>query len=101
MVTSTGLQMTINSPFTFSTLAFDNYYTGNVTDSIGPMHYELDSPTVFPVPSSLTVPAGSSSLVTVFPTSPYDGHSPSQTGLLLMYTNGKAGQEASLVTVFP
>ena len=101
MVTSTGLQMTINSPFTFSTLAFDNYYTGNVTDSIGPMHYELDSPTVFPVPSSLTVPAGSSSLVTVFPTSPYDGHSPSQTGLLLMYTKGKAGQEASLVTVFP
>jgi hypothetical protein len=65
------------------------------------MQYELDMPTVFAVPSSVSVPAGSSSLLTVFPTSPYNGHSPSQTGLLLMYTDGKTGQEASTVTVFP
>jgi len=95
------LQLTINSPFTFSVLAFDNYFTGNLTDEIGPMKYELDMPTVFPVPASLSVPAGSSSLVTVFPTSPYNGKSPSQTGLLLMYTDGKTGHETSNVTVFP
>ena len=99
--TSTGLQMTINSPFKFTVNAFDNYFTGFLTDSIGPMQYELDSPTVFPIPADVTVPAGSSSLVTVFPTSPYNGNSPSQTGLLLMYTDGKAGTEASQVTVFP
>jgi len=101
LVTSTKLQLTVSSPFTFSVLAFDNFYTGNLTDEIGPMQYELDMPTVFAVPSSVSVPAGSSSLLTVFPTSPYNGHSPSQTGLLLMYTDGKTGQEASTVTVFP
>jgi len=102
LTTSTGLSMQISAPFTFSVFAYDNYYTGSLTDSITGMKYELDSPQDFPVPSSLTVPAGSSSLVTVFPTSPYNGNSPSQKGLLLMYTNGNtAQQEASTVTVFP
>lgn len=101
MSTSTGLKLNINTPFTFTVNAFDNYFTGNLTDQISLMQYELDSPQVFPVPADLTVPPNTSTLLTVFPTSPYNGNSPSQKGLLLMYTDGKTGQEASSVIVFP
>ena len=100
-LTTTHGSVTINAPFKFSVLAFDNYFTGNLTDIVLGMKYELDSPQEFTVPPSLVVPAGSSSLVTVFPTSPYNGNSPSQKGLLLLYTDGKTGQESSQVTVFP
>jgi subtilisin family serine protease len=107
LTTSTGLSLTYSTPFTFSVLAFDNYYTGNLTDLIGPMQYELDMPTVYPAVSTFTVPANGSTNLTVFPnnvgnvyfTGPYNGNSPSQTGLLLMYTDGKAGQEDASVTV--
>jgi len=107
--TSTGLQLGTNTPFAFSVLAIDNYFSGAVTDSIGPMHYELDMPQFYSGTTDFTVPASGSTNLTVFPNnaanpylgSPYNGQSPSQTGLLLMYTDGKAGQEDSLVTVTP
>jgi subtilisin family serine protease len=98
---TSGRQVTTNAPFIFDVAAFDNYFTGNLTDLIAGMQYELDSPTVFPVPASLVVPSGSTANVTVFPSSPYNGNSPSQTGLLLMYTDGKTGQESSNVLVTP
>jgi Subtilase family len=107
--TASGLSLTPATPFTFSVFAFDNYYTGNLTDIIGPMQYELDSPQVYPFPPDLTAAANTSTPVQIFPnnaanpffTGPYNGNSPSQTGLLLMYTDGKAGQETSFVTVKP
>ena len=107
--TAGGLSLTTSTPFTFFLLAFDNYYTGNLTDSIGPMQYELDMPKVYPVPTDLTAAANTSTPVLIVPNNaanpflgaPYNGNSPSQTGLLLMYTDGKAGQEASFVTVTP
>jgi hypothetical protein len=107
--TASGLSLTPATPFTFSVFAFDNYYTGNLTDAIGPMRYELDSPQVYPFPPDLTAAANTSTPVQIFPnnaanpffTGPYNGNSPSQTGLLLMYTDGKAGQETSFVTVKP
>ena len=100
LTTSKG-NVTLSSPFKFSVLAFDNYYTGNLTDSIKGMKYELDNPKFFTTTPSFTVPAGGSTLITVVPQLPYNGNSPSQTGLLFMYTHGKTGQEASPVTVFP
>jgi subtilisin family serine protease len=107
--TSTGLQLGFSTPFVFSVLAFDNYYTGNLTDFIGPMQFELDMPTVYPAVSEFIVPADGSTNLAVFPnnaanvylTGPYNGNSPSQTGLLLMYTDGKAGQEDASITVSP
>jgi hypothetical protein len=99
--TAGGLQLLISTPFTFSVLAFDNYFTGNLTDLIGPMKYELDMPQLFPASSEFTVAPGGSSALTIIPTAPYNGNSPSQTGLLFMYTDGKAGQEASIVKVTP
>jgi subtilisin family serine protease len=96
--TASGLSLTISTPFTFFVYAFDNYYTGNLTDLIGPMQYELDRPQEYPVPFDLTAAANTSTPVLIVP---FNGNSPSQTGLLLMYTDGKAGQEASFVTVTP
>ncbi len=99
--TSTGLQLGASTPFTFSVKAFDNYFTQTVTDSIGPMKYELDMPKFSLVADEITVPAGSSTNVTVSPNASYNGKSPAQTGLLLMYTDGKAGQESSSIPVTP
>jgi hypothetical protein len=99
----------VTAPFTFSVLAFDNYYTGNLTDLIGPMKYEMDMPQSYPSSPTVSVAAGASSGISVLPnnasspylTGPYNGNSPSQSGLLLMYTNGKDGREADIVTVTP
>jgi hypothetical protein len=73
------------------------------------MQYELDMPTVYPFSSTLTVPADGSTNLAVYPnnaanvyfTGPYNGNSPSQTGLLLMYTDAKAGQEEAAIAVTP
>ena len=109
LVTSTGLQMAVTTPFSYSVLAFDNYFTGNLTDSIGPMAYELDMPQVYPAITDFTVAPNASLPITIVPnnaanpyfTGPYNGNSPSQTGLLLMYTDGKLAREADFVAVTP
>ncbi len=99
--TSSGLQLTVSTPFTYSVAAFDNYFTGNLTDLIGPMKYELDMPKVFPASAEFTVPAGGSVALSIIPTSPYNGNSPSQSGLLFMYTDGKVAREVDNVVVTP
>ncbi len=107
--TSQGLQLTYSTPFVYSVLAFDNYYTGNLTDSIGPMKYELDMPQFYAGASDFTVPVNGATPVAIFPnnaanpyfTGPYNGNSPSQTGMLLMYTDGKVAREADFVSVTP
>lgn len=97
--TASGLSLGISTPFTFSVLAFDNYFTGNLTDEIGPMRYELDNPKFFASAPQLVVPNGGTSPLTLFATAGYNGNSPSQTGLLFMYTDGKTGQEAATVSI--
>jgi subtilisin family serine protease len=92
--------LTVSQPFTFSVLAFDNYYTGNLTDFIAGMKYELDMPQDYTY-ASVVVPAGFSGSIPVTPNNAYNGNSPSQKGLLFLYTNGKTGQESSTVLVSP
>lgn len=107
LTTAAGLSLGVSTPFTFVVDAFDNFYTGNLTDQIGPMQYELDMPQFYA--GNPTVPANSSSLLTIFPNNaghvffsgPYNGNSPSQTGLLLMYQDAPAGAEASQILVKP
>jgi subtilisin family serine protease len=94
---ATGISLGLSSPFIFSVLAFDNYFTGNLTDFIGPMVYELDSPTAYTDAASLTVASGSSADLTVFNNA--NPLSLSQIGLLLMYTNGLTNREADIVPV--
>ena len=105
---SAATSVSDQTPFTFSVLAFDNYYTGNLTDIISGMKYELDMPQEYTIPT-FSVGAGTSTSVPVIPnnagnpyfTGPYNGNSPSQTGLLFLYTNGKTGQESSIVIITP
>ncbi len=107
--TAGGLQLTYSTPFAFEVLAFDNFFTGNLTDSIGPMYYELDMPQAYALPTEIAVPPNSPTAITVFPNNvaniyfsgPYNGNSPSQTGLLLMYTDGKVNRETDSVSVSP
>jgi hypothetical protein len=109
LTTSTGLKLLTSTPFTYSVLAFDNYFTGNLTDSIGPMAYELDMPQFYVATTEFTAAANVSTPVTVVPNNAanpfmsgaYNGNSSSQTGILFMYTDGKVGQEASMVAVKP
>jgi hypothetical protein len=96
--TQSGLKLNSNTPFTFTLIAFDNYFTGNLTDQIGPMRYELDMPQVFPDQPDVLVPAGGSTTIHAVPNSAYNGNSPSQTGLLLMYKDGLAGKESDTLT---
>jgi hypothetical protein len=105
---STSGSVAVNTPFTFGVYAFDNYYTSNLTDLITGMQYELDMPKVYPSLSSFSMPVGSATLPIVpnnaanpYFGAPYNGNSPSQKGLLFMYTHGKTGQESSQVTVTP
>jgi subtilisin family serine protease len=105
---SSSTSVTVSSPFTYSVLAVDNYYTGNLTDFIAGMKYELDMPQEYAAPS-FSVTAGASTSVLIAPnnaanpyfTAPYNGNSPSQQGILFLYTNGKTGQESSLVFIAP
>jgi hypothetical protein len=107
-LTSAAGSVTVNSQFTFSVLAFDNYYTGNLTDFIAGMKYELDMPQEYTL-STFVVPAAFNGSISVAPNNaahpyfsgPYNGNSPSQKGILFLYTNGKTGQESSTVLVTP
>ncbi|MBV9406593.1 MAG: hypothetical protein JO211_14710, partial [Acidobacteriaceae bacterium] len=108
LATSTGLQLATSTAFSFYVAAFDNYYTGNLTDFVGPMSYELDMPQFYSA-EEFTVPANGIVNLTVYPnnasspflTGAYNGNSPSQSGLLLMYKDAKNGQETSSVVVSP
>ena len=100
--------MAVNRQFTFSVLAFDNFYTGNLTDLITGMKYELDMPQEY-TNATFTLAAGSSTSLSIVPNNaanpyfgtPYNGNSPAQKGLLLLYTNGKTGLESSMVQITP
>ncbi len=102
------VSVSVNQPFTFSVLAFDNYYTGNLTDLITGMQYELDMPQEYTAPS-FSVAAGGSTVLPVLTNNaanpylggPYNGNSPSQKGLLFLYTDGKTGQESSSILIAP
>jgi hypothetical protein len=91
------LQLGVSTPFNFFVLAFDNHFSGNLTDLIGPMFYELDMPQSYSAFADFAVPANGALPLPVVPnnaanpffTGPYNGNSLSQAGLLFMYTDGK------------
>lgn len=97
-----ALGLTPSSQFNFSVFAFDNYFTGSQTDSIENMTYTVGTPkfTASGVPAS-GVPAGGSSTLSISAVPGGAAASPSQTGLLLMYRDGKLKQEAATITVTP
>jgi hypothetical protein len=89
------------SPMRFTVLAADNYHSGLVNDSIGPMTYTLATPRFTISPSSFTLGAGGSGTLPVVHVPAGDAASPSQTGLLLLHTHALKGKEANLIPVTP
>jgi subtilisin family serine protease len=104
-----ALGVTPDTKFDFSVYAFDNYFTGFLTDAIEGMTYTLGSPRFFGSGIPATgVPAGGSSTLTVDSIPGGDAASPSQTGLLLLYRDAKSTGnpalsegEADAITVTP
>lgn len=97
-----ALGLSPSSKFDFSVFAFDNYFTGNLTDAIEGLTYTPDTPrfVAFGVPIS-GVPVGGNSTLTIQAVPGGNVASPSQTGILLMYRDGKVKQEADAIRVEP
>jgi len=97
-----ALGLTPSSRFDFSVFAFDNYFTGNLTDAIERMTFTPSTPrfAASGVPQT-GVPAGGSSTLTIQAVAGGSTASPSQTGLLLMYRDGRVNTEADVIEVEP
>ncbi len=91
-----------DAKFRFSVFAFDNYFTGALTDSIENMTYTAATPRY--VGTGLPdagVPAGGSAQLKVQVVAGGAAASPSQIGLLLMYRNQRIDKEAARIVVAP
>jgi subtilisin family serine protease len=97
-----ALGLNASSRFDFSVYAFDNYFTGNLTDAIEGITYTPSTPryTASGVPAS-GVPVGGTSTLTIQAVAGGDVASPSQTGILLMYRDAKEKSEADAIEVTP
>ena len=96
-----ALGLTANTQFSFTVLAYDNYFTGLVTDVIENMVYTSGVPRFFVTTPTFTVPAGGSTAVIVQAFPGGDTASPSQSGLLFLYRDGMPGLEADAISVYP
>jgi len=92
--------LTPQTQFDFSIIALDNYFTGLVTDSVEGMTYTAGAPKFvgFGLPET-GVPAGANSLLYIERFSPDQTASPSQSGLLLMYRDGRTDRESDAIRV--
>ena len=92
-----ALGLADGSTFDFSVRSYDNYFTGNISETIGPMTFTPDKPK-YQVAGSLTqgVPAGGRLTLATAPVAGGAAASPSQKGLLLLY-RGNAGSEAGVI----
>lgn len=86
------------TPIRLTFCASDNYYTGVLTDCIGPVTYTLNNPRFTPSTSAFVLNPLNSQNVTV---THAPGGSASQLGLLLFYGDARSGQEAEIVSVLP
>lgn len=100
-VPKAALGITGETTFDFSVYAFDNYFTGNLTDAVEDMTFTSGTPRYTASAASLTVPAGGSVSLGVTAVDGGATASPSQSGLLLMYRDAKTKAEASAITVTP
>lgn len=97
-----ALGLNPSSQFDFSVFAFDNYFTGNLTDAIVNMTYTPSTPrfTASGVPAT-GVPVGGNSTVNIQAVPGGGVASPSQLGILLMYRDARTQREADAITVIP
>jgi hypothetical protein len=97
-----ALGLNASSRFDFSVYAFDNYFTGDLTDAIEGITYTPSTPryTASGVPAS-GVPVGGTSTLNIQAVAGGDVASPSQFGILLMYRDAKTKSEADAIEVAP
>jgi hypothetical protein len=91
--------LTRDTKFRVSVYAFDNYYTGVLTDAITDMLYTLSAPRF--AAGDASVPVNGLVNLPVFRNVAGDPASPSQTGILLMHRNARTGLEADAITILP
>lgn len=95
--------LTAGSQFDFTVLAYDNYFSGVVTDVVGPMRYTAGTPK-YDFDGGLgdgIIPSGASASVPVTAVVGGAAASPSQTGILLMNYQGAQGREAITIEARP
>lgn len=93
----TGPSVTLNQPFDFVVEAYDNYFTGNLTDQTGVMTHTLATPRFAAAADAVVVGAGTAGLLGTSAPSGGDTASPSQLGLLMIYTSADLKREADIV----
>ncbi|MGE5347067.1 MAG: S8 family serine peptidase, partial [Acidithiobacillales bacterium] len=102
-VSMSSIGLTADQKFNFTVYAFDNYFTGNLTDVIGPMTFTPGTPRFATDGgtglASFFVLKGTSGSFPVTTVAGGDTASPSQSGILLMYRDAKKGWGADPVTV--
>jgi hypothetical protein len=93
-----ALGLTPTTQFDFSVYAFDNYFTGNLTDAIEGMTYTAATPRFTAAPQ-LTVPVGGTQALAVSEVPGGDAASPSQRGLLLLFRDARPNKEAAALKI--
>lgn len=101
--------LTPSTQFTYSVFAFDNYFTGNLTDSIENMTFTLGTPRFsLDQPSAFTVPASTILSAHISGVPGGDTASPSQLGFQFLYRDAKSSdgndpgkREGQIIQVTP
>ncbi|HEX2011459.1 MAG TPA: S8 family serine peptidase, partial [Roseateles sp.] len=89
-------------PFTFSVYSFDNYFTGDLTDSIVNMRHTLATPRFSSaLGDSLGVPIGFNGALPINANAAGATASPAQKGLLLLHGTAKTNRESDVVLITP
>ncbi len=96
-----ALGITPSTPIRFGVYAFDNYFTGNLTDMIEGMTYTPNQPRVAVPDGVPPIPPGGEAATMVTAIAGGAQASPSQTGLLLLNRHTLPEREAKIVTVYP
>ncbi|WP_046111625.1 S8 family serine peptidase [Aquincola tertiaricarbonis] len=91
----------LNSRIRFDVLAFDNYYSGALTDVVVGNTYIPARPKYSVGLDAFTLPAGRSGALTVTRTPGVAADAHGQSGLLMLHWDARAGREADLVQVAP
>ena len=89
------------TPLTIDLFAYDNYFTGDVTDFIGDLRYTPASPKYTATLSPNPVPINGTSTLTINAVPGGEVASPSQSGILLNFRHGRTKLESQAIKVSP
>jgi minor extracellular serine protease Vpr len=97
-----ALELTPTSKFKFNVVAYDNYFSGAVTDSVGDLTYTVGTPryTLTGLPATVANDGiANKKPFFIEKVAGGDTASPSQLGMLLMYRDNPMGRESDAIVV--